>query len=149
MNRDNKMVGDVLKNLVIGLIALVLIVAGGFYIKISRKRRDCRRCSGSKVGVSNGKGNEKVDIVFQLLNNKNNEIRGVNDRMQAVIVDGQLKNIQQIKPTFAGNGSYKLSSKIAKDEEYTIFLYEDKNKSVESFARKNFGRTKEENNKKK
>ena len=33
MNRDNKMVGDVLKNLVIGLIALVLIVAGGFYIK--------------------------------------------------------------------------------------------------------------------
>lgn len=57
-----------------------------------------------KWDVSNGKGNEKVDIVFQLLNNKNNEIRGVNDRMRAVIVDGQLKNIQQIKPTFAGTG---------------------------------------------
>ncbi len=51
------MVGDVLKNLVIGLIALVLIVAGGFYIKkISRKRRDCRRCSGSKVGCFKWKG---------------------------------------------------------------------------------------------
>ena len=50
------MVGDVLKNLVIGLIALVLIVAGGFYIKISRKRRDCRRCSGSKVGCVKWKG---------------------------------------------------------------------------------------------
>ena len=51
MNRDNKMVGDVLKNLVIGLIALVLIVAGGFYIKNIKKRRDCRRCSGSKSGM--------------------------------------------------------------------------------------------------
>ncbi len=39
MNRDNKMVGDVLKNLVIGLIALVLIVAGGFYIKNIKKQK--------------------------------------------------------------------------------------------------------------
>ena len=39
MNRDNKMVGDVLKNLVIGLIALVLIVAGGFYIKNIKKTK--------------------------------------------------------------------------------------------------------------
>ncbi|EEM97209.1 hypothetical protein [Bacillus thuringiensis] len=144
------MVGDVLKNLVIGLIALVLIVAGGFYIK---KYQENEETVGDvqevKWDVSTGKGNEKVDIVFQLLNKKNNEIRGVNDQIRAVIVDGQLKHIQQIKPTFAGNGSYKLSSKIAKDEEYTIFLYEDKNKSVESFARKDFGRTKEENNKKK
>ena len=54
--------------------------------------------------MSNGKGNEKVDIVFQLLNKKNNEIRGVNDQIRAVIVDGQLKHIQQIKPTFAGTG---------------------------------------------
>ena len=92
------MVGDVLKNLVIGLIALVLIVAGGFYIKISRKRRDCRRCSGSKVGCFKWKGNEKVDIVFQLLNNKNNEIRGVNDQMRAVIVDGQLKTYNKLNP---------------------------------------------------
>ncbi|MGE1167106.1 hypothetical protein ACQJ0Y_28665, partial [Peribacillus simplex] len=68
---------------------------------------------------------------------------------RAVIVDEQLKHIQQIKPTFAGNGSYKLSSKIAKDEEYTIFLYENKNKSVESFAKTDFGREKEEKNKKK
>ena len=101
-----------------------------------------------KWGVSNGKGNEKVDIVFQLLNNKNNEIRGVNDQMRAVIVDGQLKTYNKLNPHLQER-SYKLSSKIAKDEEYTIFLYEDKNKSVESFARKNFGRTKEENNKKK
>ena len=37
MNRDNKMVGDVLKNLVIGLVALLFIVVGGFYIKSIRK----------------------------------------------------------------------------------------------------------------
>ena len=39
MNRDNKMVGDVLKNLVIGLIALVLIVAGGFTHKNIKKTK--------------------------------------------------------------------------------------------------------------
>lgn len=43
-------------------------------------------------------GNEKVDIVFQLLNNKNNEIRGVNDQMRAVIVDGQLKTYNKLNP---------------------------------------------------
>ena len=42
MNRDNKMVGDVLKNLVIGLVALLFIVVGGFYIKVSGNYRDCR-----------------------------------------------------------------------------------------------------------
>ena len=83
-----------------------------------------------------------------MLNNKNNEIRGVNDQMRAVIVDGQLKTYNKLNPHLQGTGhiSYLQNSK---DEEYTIFLYEDKNKSVESFARKNFGRTKEENNKKK
>ena len=65
-------------------------------------------------------------------------MRGVNDQIRAVIVDGQLKHVQQMKPTFAGNGSYKVSSKIAKDEGYTIFLYEDKNKSVQSFAEERF-----------
>ena len=54
-----------------------------------------------------------------------------------------------MKPTFTGNGSYKVSSEIAKDERYTIFLYEDKNKSVKSFAKKDFGREIEEKNKKK
>lgn len=99
--------------------------------------------------MSNGKGNEKVNISFQLLNNKNNEVRGVNDQIRAIIVDGQLKHVQQMKPTFAGNGSYKVSSKIAKDEGYTIFLYEDKNKSVQSFAKKDFGKEMDEKNKKK
>lgn len=145
-----KMVGDVLKNLVIGLVALLFIVAGGFYIK---KYQETVETVGDvqevKWDVSNGEGNEKVDILFQLLNKNNNEVRGVNDQIRAVIVDGQLKHVQQMKPTFAGNGSYKLSSKIAKDEGYTIFLYEDKNKSVESFAKKDFGREKEEKNKKK
>lgn len=144
------MVGDVLKNLVIGLVALLFIVVGGFYIK---KYQETTETVGDvqevKWDVSNGKGNEKVDISFQLLNNKNNEVRGVNDQIQAVIVDGQLKHVQQMKPTFAGNGSYKVSSKIVKDEGYTIFLYEDKNKSVESFAKKDFGREVEEKNKKK
>ena len=99
--------------------------------------------------MSNGKGNEKADIVFQLLNNKSSEVRGVNDQIRAVIVDGQLKHVQQMKPTFAGNGSYKVSYKIAKDEGYTIFLYEDKNKSVQSFAKKDFGKEIEAKNKKK
>ena len=48
--------GDVLKNLFIGLVALLFIVAGGFYIKISRNRRDGRRCSGSKMGCVKWKG---------------------------------------------------------------------------------------------
>lgn len=72
----------------------------------------------------------------------NNEVRGVNDQIRAVIVDGNLKNIQQTKPIFAGNGSYKLSSDVAKGEGYTIFLYENENKSVESFAKKDFGEEK-------
>ncbi|PFJ12219.1 hypothetical protein COD67_09210 [Bacillus cereus] len=139
-----------MRNLIIGLVAMLLIVAGGFYIK---KYQENIETIGDikevKWDVSNGKGNEKVDILFQLLNKKNNEVRGVNDQIRAVIVDGQLKSLQQIKPTFAGNGSYKLSSKIAKDEGYTIFLYEDKNKAVESFAKRNFGKEQEEKNKKK
>ncbi|MGQ0513924.1 hypothetical protein ACT453_11665, partial [Bacillus sp. D-CC] len=45
--------------------------------------------------------------------------------------------------------SQNLSSKIAKDEGYTIFLYEDKNKSVQSFAKKDFGKEIDEKNKKK
>ncbi|MGY2612356.1 hypothetical protein [Bacillus pretiosus] len=144
------MVGDVLKNLVIGLVALLFIVVGGFHIK---KYQETTETVGDvqevKWDVSNGKGNEKVDILFQLLNNKNNEVRGVNDQIRAVIVDGQLKHVQQMKPTFAGNGSYKVSTKIAKDERYTIFLYEDKNKSVKSFAKNDFGREIEEKNKEK
>ncbi|HDR7792533.1 TPA: hypothetical protein QCY19_001071 [Bacillus luti] len=144
------MVGDILKNLVIGLVALVLIVAGGFYIK---KYQETVETVGDvqevKWDVSNGKGNEKVDIVFQLLNKKNNEVRGVNDQIRTVIVDEQLKHIQKIKPTFAGSGSYKLSSKIVKDEGYTVFLYEDKGKSAESFAKRDFGVKKEEEKKKK
>ncbi|MDM5238334.1 hypothetical protein [Bacillus cereus] len=142
------MVGDVLKNLVIGLVALLLIVAGGFYIK---KYQETVETVGDveEVKWDLTKGNEKVDILFQLLNKKNSEVRGVNDEIRAVIVDGQLKQVQQMKPTFAGNGSYKLSSKIAKDEGYTIFLYEDKNKSVKSFAKKDFGEEREGENKKK
>lgn len=97
------MVGDVLKNLVIGFVALLFIVVGGFYIK---KYQETTETVGDvqevKWDVSNGKGNEKVDISFQLLNNKNNEVRGVNDQIWAVIVDGQLKHVQQMKPTFAG-----------------------------------------------
>lgn len=150
MDKTIKMVGDVLKNLFIGLIALLFIVAGGFYIK---KYQETVETVGDvqevKWDVSNGKGNEKVDILFQLRNKNNNEVRGVNDQIRAVIVDGHLKQVQQMKPAFAGNGSYKLSSKIAKDEEYTIFLYEEENKSVESFAKKNFGKEIEEKNKKK
>ncbi|ARJ21214.1 hypothetical protein J7E43_04030 [Bacillus sp. ISL-8] len=142
------MVGDILKNLVIGLIALVLIVAGGFYIK---KYQETVETTGDvqevKWEVKNKEGNEKVDISFQLLNKMNNEVRGVNDQIRAVIVDGNLKNIQQTKPIFAGNGSYKLSSDVAKGERYTIFLYENENKSVESFAKKDFGEEKKETNK--
>ncbi|MGH0591789.1 hypothetical protein ACQVPY_05730 [Bacillus pretiosus] len=144
------MVGDILKNLVIGLVALLFIVVGGFYIKQYQETIETvGDVQEVKWDVSNGKGNEKVNILFQLLNNKNNEVRGVNDQIRAVIVDGQLKHVQQMKPTFAGNGSYKVSSNIAKDERYTIFLYEDKNKSVKSFAKKDFGREIEEKNKKK
>lgn len=137
------MVGDILKNLVIGLIALILIVAGGFYIK---KYQETVETTGDvqevKWEVKNKEGNEKVDISFQLLNKMNNEVRGVNDQIRAVIVDGNLKNIQQTKPIFAGNGSYKLSSDVAKGERYTIFLYENENKSLESFAKKDFGEEK-------
>ncbi|KFN04139.1 hypothetical protein DJ93_3933 [Bacillus clarus] len=136
-----------MKNLVIGLITLLLIVAGGFYIK---KYQGMTETTGDiqevKWDIKNKKENEKVDISFQLLNKNNNEVRGINDQIRVVIVDAQLKNIQQMKPTFAGNGSYKLSSNIAKDKGYTIFLYEDNNKSAESFSKKNFG---EEDKKKK
>lgn len=130
-----------MKNLVIGLVALLFVVVGGFYIK---KYQETTETVGDvqevKWDVSNGKGNEKADIVFQLLNNKSSEVRGVNDQIRAVIVDGQLKHVQQTKPTFAGNGSYKVSSKIAKDEGYTIFLYEDKISLCNHLRRKILGK---------
>ncbi|MBY0595506.1 hypothetical protein [Bacillus bingmayongensis] len=129
-----------MKNLVIGLIALLLIVAGGFYMQ---KYKGTTETAGNiqevKWDIKNRKGNEKTDITFQLFNKNNNEIRGVNDRIRAIIVDEQLKGIQQITPAFAGKGSYKLSSSGTKDKAYTVFLYEDHGKTERSFSKKNFG----------
>ncbi|KEK23724.1 hypothetical protein [Bacillus gaemokensis] len=129
-----------MKNLVIGLIALLLIVAGGFYMK---KHQGKTETTGDvqevKWDIKNRKGNEKVDINFQLFNKNNNEVRGVNDQIRAIIVDEQLKEMQQMKPAFAGNGSYKLSPGIEKDKAYTIFLYEDRDKTEQSFSKKKFG----------
>ncbi|WP_141523198.1 MULTISPECIES: hypothetical protein [Bacillus] len=134
------MAGDCLKNLVIGLIALLFIVAGGFYMQ---KYKGTTETTGDirevKWDIKNRKGNEKVDISFQLFNKNNNEVRGVNDQIRAIIVDEQLKGMQQKKPTFTGNGSYKLSPGIAKDTAYTIFLYEDREKTEQSFSKKDFG----------
>ncbi|WP_142307519.1 hypothetical protein [Bacillus pseudomycoides] len=139
------MAGDCLKNLVIGLIALLFIVAGGFYMQ---KYKGTTATVGDirevKWDMKNRKGNEKIDITFQLFNKNNNEIRGVNDRIRAIIVDEQLKGIQRITPAFAGNGSYKLSSGKTKDKAYTIFLYEDHGKTEQFFSRKNFGEEEKE-----
>jgi len=144
------MAGDYLKNLVIGLIALLLIVAGGFYMQ---KYKGTKETAGDirevKWDMKNGEGTEKVDIIFQLFNKNNNEIRGVNDRIRAIIVDEQLKGIQHIKPAFAGNGSYKLSASGAKGKAYTVFLYEDHSKTEQSFSKKNFGGEEKEKKQKK
>lgn len=139
------MAGDDLKNLVIGLVALLLIVAGGFYMQ---KFKGTTETAGDirevKWEMKNRIGNEKIDITFQLFNKNSNEIRGVNDRIRAIIVDEQLKGIQQINPTFAGNGSYKLASRGAKDKAYTVFLYEDHGKTEQSFSKKSFGEEEKE-----
>lgn len=143
-----------MKNLVIGLIALLFIVLGGFYMQ---KYKGTTETAGAiqevKWDVKNREGNEKVDIEFQLFNKSNNEIRGVNDNIRAVIVDEQLKGVQRINPSFSGNGSYKLSTKVTKENIQTIFLYEDHGKTAQSFARKHLGKEekeeKEEKDKKK
>lgn len=89
-----------------------------------------------KWDVKNKEGNEKVDISFQLLNKMNNEVRGVNDQIRAVIVDGNLKNIQQTKPIFAGNGSYKLSSDVAKVKSTRYFCMKMKTSPWNHFLSK-------------
>ncbi|MDM5187755.1 hypothetical protein QUF99_10580 [Bacillus sp. DX4.1] len=142
------MAGECMKNLVIGLIALLFIVLGGFYMQ---KYKGTTETAGAiqevKWDVKNREGNGKVDIEFQLFNKRNSEIRGVNDNIRAVIVDEQLKGVQQINPSFSGNGSYKLSTKVTKESIQTIFLYEDHGKTAQSFARKHLGE--EEKDKKK
>ncbi|WP_459501563.1 hypothetical protein [Bacillus sp. C1] len=135
------MAGDGLKNLVMGLIALLLIVAGGIYMQ---KYKGTKETAGDiqevKWDMENRKGNEKVAITFQLFNKDNNEIRGVNDHIRAIIVDEQLKGIQQITPAFAGSGSYQLSASGMKEGKgYTIFLYEDYDKTEQFFSKKDFG----------
>ncbi|MEN1935451.1 hypothetical protein AAIE21_07485 [Paenibacillus sp. 102] len=144
------MAGDDLKNLVIGLVALLLIVAGGFYMQ---KFKGTTETAGDirevKWEMKNRIGNEKTDITFQLFNKNNNEIRGVNDRIRAIIVDEQLKGIQQINPAFAGNGSYKLAARGMKGKAYTVFLYEDHGKTEQSFSKKNFGEEEKEKKQKK
>ncbi|WJE54076.1 hypothetical protein QRE66_07455 [Bacillus cereus] len=144
------MAGDNLKNLVIGLIALLLIVVGGFYMQ---KFKGTTETAGDiqevKWKMKNRKGNEKIDITFQLFNKNNNEVRGVNDRIRAIIVDEQFKEIQQIDPAFAGNGSYKLSLSGTKDKGYTVFLYEDQGKTEQSFSKKSFGGEEKEKKQKK
>lgn len=135
------MAGDDLKNLVIGLIALVFIVVGGFYLQ---KYKGATETAGDiqkvKWSVKDRKGNEKVDITFQLLNKEDSEIRGVNDHIRAIIVDEQLKGFQQINPVFAGNGSYTFSAKVNNDAAYTVFLYEDRDETKSSFSKKDIGK---------
>ncbi|WP_141540435.1 hypothetical protein [Bacillus cereus] len=139
------MAGDDLKNLVIGLVALLLIVAGGFYMQ---KFKGTKETAGDirevEWEIKNRKGNEKIDITFQLFNKNNNEVRGVNDRIRAIIVDEQFKKIQQINPAFAGSGSYKLSLSGMKDKGYTVFLYENRGKTEQSFSKKSFGEEEKE-----
>ncbi len=76
---------------------------------------------------------------FSCLTKKSNAIRGVNDQLRAVVVDENLGEIQEVKPIFIGSGSYKITQKIEKSKEYTVFLYEDHNKTESSFSKKNFG----------
>lgn len=132
--------GDLMKNLGIAFVALFLLVAGGFYIKKYQGIAETTAMIQEvKWDIKKGKENKKVDLAFQLFNKKSNAIRGVNDQLRAVVVDENLGEIQEVKPIFIGSGSYKITQKIEKSKEYTVFLYEDHNKTESSFSKKNFG----------
>lgn len=129
-----------MKNLGIAFVALFLLVAGGFYIKKYQGIAETTAMIQEvKWDIKKGKENKKVDLAFQLFNKKSNAIRGVNDQLRAVVVDENLGEIQEVKPIFIGSGSYKITQKIEKSKEYTVFLYEDHNKTESSFSKKNFG----------
>lgn len=128
-----------MKNLVIGVTALLLIVIGGFYMqKYKNVAKTTSKVEEVKWDIKNEKGNKTASIKFQLYNRSGGEVLGINDRISAVITDKQLKNIQHIKPQFTGNGTYKISYKLGKEGEYTVFLYEDNGKTTKQFAKKNF-----------
>lgn len=129
--------GDFMKNIIIGVIALLLIVLGGFYMK---KYKSSEETTGQiqqvKWQLHDINVNEIANITFQLQNKKGAEIRGVNDHIRMFIVDNQLTQSYEVSPTFSGNGSYKATYKFKKEGEYTIFLYEDTADSTKQFAEK-------------
>ncbi|CAG9611714.1 hypothetical protein BACCIP111899_00886 [Bacillus rhizoplanae] len=127
-----------MKNLIIGIIALLLIVLGGFYMK---KYKSSEETTGQvqqvKWQLDDIDVNKTAHITFQLQDKKGNEIRGVNDHIRIFIVDKQLAQSYQMRPTFAGNGSYKTTYQFKKEGEYTIFLYEEIGNTTKQFAEKN------------
>lgn len=128
-----------MKNLVIGMIALLLIVIGGFYMQ---KYKNVAKTTGKieevKWDIKNKESNQSVNIKFQLYDQGGDEILGVNNHILAVITDEQLQIIQHITPRFSGNGTYQMSYKPKKEGTYTVFLYENDGETVKQFAKKNF-----------
>lgn len=128
-----------MRNLVIGVIALLFIVLGGFYIQKYKSTATTTNEVGKvKWDIQNAKINERVTSTFQIYDGNDNEILGVNDRISAIITDKQLSTIQHITPQFAGKGMYKISYELKKEGEYTVFLYEDNGKTTKQFAKKSF-----------
>ncbi|PEA55887.1 hypothetical protein CON64_04410 [Bacillus pseudomycoides] len=127
-----------MKNVIIAVIALLLIVLGGFYMK---KYKNSEETTGQiqqvKWQLHDMDVNEIANIIFQLQNKKGAEIRGVNDHIRMFIVDKQLTQSYQVRPTFVGNGSYKATHQFKKEGEYTIFLYEETGDTTKQFAEKN------------
>ncbi|MEH7462900.1 hypothetical protein V7166_12695 [Bacillus thuringiensis] len=127
-----------MKNVIIAVIALLLIVLGGFYMK---KYKNSEETTGQiqqvKWQLHDIDVNEIANIIFQLQNKKGAEIRGVNDHIRMFIVDKQLTQSYQVRPTFVGNGSYKATQQFKKEGEYTIFLYEETGDTTKQFAEKN------------
>ncbi|WP_242217211.1 hypothetical protein [Bacillus cereus group sp. BfR-BA-01380] len=127
-----------MKNVIIGVIALLLIVLGGFYMK---KYKNSEETTGQiqqvKWQLHDMDVNEIANITFELQNKKGAEIRGVNDHIRMFIVDKQLTQSYQVSPNFVGKGSYKATHQFKKEGEYTIFLYEETGDTTKQFAEKN------------
>ncbi|MFD0768585.1 hypothetical protein ACFQZ1_06610 [Bacillus sp. CGMCC 1.60114] len=127
-----------MKNLIIGIITLLLIVLGGFYMnKYKNSEETTGQIQQVKWQLDDIDVNKTAHIIFQLQDKKGNEIRGVNDHIRMFIVDKQLAQSLQVRPTFVGNGSYKATYQFKKEGEYTIFLYEEMGDTTNQFAEKN------------
>ncbi|WP_028400440.1 hypothetical protein [Ectobacillus panaciterrae] len=133
-----------MKKSTIGIIIVFLVFLAGFYLQkhgsFSFGAKTASVVDDAQVSwdVETGKTKGEQKVTFTLLDEKGDQLRGLNDQIQnqihALVVDDTLVHYEDIQPTFLGKGTFTFSHKLEKP--HTIFLFLEDDQTREQIARK-------------